>query len=148
LNVGDQLVAVKKDVTQDHVERYARASGDFNPIHIDPDFAAGSQFGTRIAHGMMVAATISEMMTSAFGSAWADTGRMKIKFRSPVYPGDRITAAGRVKSVRETEVGSEIACAIEIARGSGELAITGDASVTLSTERGHAGDGRGEIPRA
>ena len=135
MKVGDRLPVVEKGVTQEHVERYARASGDFNPIHMDSDFAAGSQFGTRIAHGMMVAAAISEMMTTAFGGEWLNTGRMKIRFKSPVYPGDRITAVGRVKSIRKTAGGSEIACAVEITRGTGEVAITGDAIVTVSTDR-------------
>ena len=143
MRVGDRLPVVEKGVAQEHVERYARASGDFNPIHMDPDFAAGSQFGTRIAHGMMVAATISEMMTSAFGSAWLNSGRMKIKFRSPVYPGDRITTLGRVKSVRETAGGSEIECAVEITRDSGEVAISGDAIVTVSTNRRPEANGQG-----
>ena len=134
MNVGDRLPKVEKGVTQEDIERYARASGDFNPIHTDADFAAGSQFGTRIAHGMMVAAAISEMMTSAFGDAWLNTGRMKIRFRSPVYPGDRITTVGRVKSVREAACGSEIACAVEITRGSDEVAISGDATVTVSSD--------------
>jgi acyl dehydratase len=136
LNVGDSLPVVEKGVTLEQVEQYARASGDFNPIHMDADFAAGAQFGTRIVHGMMVAATISEMMTSAFGGAWLNTGRMKIRFKSPVYPGDRITALGRVKSVRETEGGSEIACSVQITRGSGEVAITGDTTVTVSGDGG------------
>ena len=135
MKVGDRLPVVEKGVTQEHVERYARASGDFNPIHMDSDFAAGSQFGTRIAHGMMVAAAISEMMTMAFGGEWLNTGRMKIRFKSPVYPGDRITAVGRVKSVRKTAGGSEIACAVEITRGTGEVAITGDAIVMVSIGR-------------
>ena len=135
MKVGDRLPVVEKGVTQEHVERYARASGDFNPIHMDSDFAAGSQFGTRIAHGMMVAAAISEMMTMAFAGEWLNTGRMKIRFKSPVYPGDRITAVGRVKSVRKTAGGSEIACAVEITRGTGEVAITGDAIVTVSIGR-------------
>ena len=135
MNVGDHLPKVEKGVTQEDIERYARASGDFNPIHMNADFAAGSQFGTRIAHGMMVAAAITEMMTSAFGRAWLNTGRMKIRFRSPVYPGDLITAVGRVKSVREAASGSEIACAVEITRGSGEVAISGDATVTVSSDR-------------
>ena len=126
MNVGDHLPKVEKGVTQEDIERYARASGDFNPIHMDADFAA---------HGMMVAAAISEMMTSAFGDAWLNTGRMKIRFRSPVYPGDLITAVGRVKSVREAASGSEIACAVEITRGSGEVAISGDATVTVSSDR-------------
>ena len=135
MKVGDRLPVVEKGVTQEHVERYARASGDFNPIHMDSEFAAGSQFGARIAHGMMVAAAISEMMTTAFGGEWLNTGRMKIRFKSPVYPGDRITAVGRVKSVRKTAGGSEIACAVEITRGTGEVAITGDAIVTVSIGR-------------
>ena len=143
MRAGDRLPVVEKGVSQEHVERYARASGDFNPIHMDPDFAAGSQFGTRIAHGMMGAATISEMMTSAFGGAWLNSGRMKIKFRSPVYPGDRITTLGRVKSVRETAGGSEIECAVEITRDSGEVAISGDAIVTVSTDRRPEASGQG-----
>jgi len=39
-------------VTQDDINQYADVSGDFNPIHIDQEFAAGSRFGQTIAHGM------------------------------------------------------------------------------------------------
>ncbi len=48
--VGDQLPKIEKLVTQAQIGRYARASGDFNPIHVDHDFAAKSQFGGTIAH--------------------------------------------------------------------------------------------------
>ena len=68
---GDSLPTIEKVVTQVQIEKYARASGDFNPIHVDREFAESSRFGGTIAHGMMVAATISEMMAAAFGG----TGR-------------------------------------------------------------------------
>ena len=54
-----------------------------------------------IAHGMMVAATISEMMTAAFGENWLRTGKMKIRFRSPVKPGQRVTAQGNLRRIIE-----------------------------------------------
>ena len=60
---GDTLPAIEKSVTQEQVESYAKAAGDFNPIHLDQEFAANTDFGGRIAHGMMIIAFISEMMT-------------------------------------------------------------------------------------
>ena len=128
---GDSLPTVDKSVTQDQIERYAEASGDFNPIHVDPQFATGSQFGGTIAHGMMIAASISEMMSLAFHENWAENGRLKLRFRSAVRPGDHVTASGTVKKVRESDGVREIACDVYVHRQAGEAAITGDASVTL-----------------
>ncbi|HHZ63296.1 MAG TPA: acyl dehydratase, partial [Dehalococcoidia bacterium] len=90
MNEGDTLPTVEKTFSQDDVNRYADAAGDHNPIHVDPNFAAGSQFGRRIAHGMMIAASISEMMAQAFGQDWHKSGRMKIRFRAPVFPGETV----------------------------------------------------------
>ena len=129
MNPGTVLPTVEKHITQEQIGKYAEASGDFNPIHIDPAFAAKTQFGGTIAHGMMVAANISEMMSAAFGHAWADSGKLKIRFRAPVRPGDTVTAFGEVKSVRETDAGNEITCTVGIRRQDGENAIVGDASV-------------------
>ena len=130
---GEPLPAITKRVTQDRIESYAEASGDFNPIHIDPEFAAGSHFGGTIAHGMMVAAYISEMMTVSFGIAWLRSGRLKLRFRAPVLPEDTVTTFGAVKRVRETERGAEVSCSVGVKMGSGESAIIGDATVTVAS---------------
>ncbi len=130
MNEGDSLPTVHKTVTQAHIERYAEASGDFNPIHVDHEVAAASRFGGTIAHGMMIAASISEMMSLAFREAWAANGRLKLKFRAPVRPGDRVTASGRVKKIREGPHGREVVCAVQVHRQTGEAAITGEATVT------------------
>jgi 3-hydroxybutyryl-CoA dehydratase len=132
MKAGDSLHEVHRLIDQARIEQYAKASGDFNPIHIDQDFAAQSQFGGTIAHGMMVAATISEMMTSAFGRHWSDTGSMKIRFRSPVKPGQSITALGTVKAVSASDLGRRVVCAVSVVKDDGETAIAGQAEVTLT----------------
>ena len=128
---GDSLPQVYRVVDQARIEDYAHASGDFNPIHIDLEFASQSQFGGTIAHGMMVAATISEIMTGAFGSNWAKTGKMKIRFRSPVKPGQTVTATGSVQRVTPDGESSRIVCAVSVTTDNGEVAISGQAEVTV-----------------
>lgn len=129
---GDPLPTIEKAVTQEQIEKYARASGDFNPIHVDREFAESTQFGGTIAHGMMVAATISEMMATAFGRNWPKSGSMKIRFRSPVKPGQRITTQGSVRRVEVSEDGRRIACTVSVVKDDGETAIAGQAEVRLS----------------
>jgi len=131
LNEGDTLPTVEKTFSQDDVNRYADAAGDHNPIHVDPNFAAGSQFGRRIAHGMMIAASISEMMAQAFGQDWHKSGRMKIRFRAPVFPGETVRASGTVRSVRQIEDATEVAVSVQVTKSNDEAAITGDARVRI-----------------
>ena len=128
-NKGDALPTVEKLIDQELIDTYAQASGDYNPIHVDAEFAATTQFGGTIAHGMMVAAAISEMMTAAFGIDWARSGKMKMRFRSPVKPGQRAAARGEVRSVSETERGRRISCSVSVTKDDGETAISGTAEV-------------------
>ena len=125
---------VERLITQERIQRYAEASGDFNPVHVDAEFAAGSQFGRTIAHGMLVAASISEMMTMAFREEWSSTGRLKLRFRAPVYPGDTVTASGEVKRIVERDGVRRITSDVAVKRQTGEDAITGEATVTLPLE--------------
>ena len=129
---GHSLPQVEKQVDQTRIEQYASASGDFNPIHIDQEFATQTQFGGTIAHGMMVAATISEIMTSAFGADWARTGKMKIRFRSPVKPGQRVTASGSVRKVTTEGDYNRISCSVTVVKDDGEVAISGQTEVTVT----------------
>ena len=131
MNKGDTLPTLEKTFCQDDVNRYADAAGDHNPIHVDPNFAAGSQFGRRIAHGMMIAASISEMMAQAFGQDWHKSGRMKIRFRAPVFPGETVRASGTVRSVRQIEDATEVAVSVQVTKTNDEAAITGDARVRI-----------------
>ena len=131
MNIGDQLPRVERLIDQDRVERYAKASGDFNPVHIDHEFAKSSQFGRTIAHGMMIASSISEIMTTAFKMDWLRSGRMKLRFRAPVYPGDTIVAQGEIKDIREKDGKREAICSVDVRKQDGELVISGEATVSV-----------------
>lgn len=132
---GSELQSVSHSVSQAAIAAYAEASGDYNPIHLDADFAAASHFGRRVAHGMMIAASVSEFMAGAFGLEWARSGRMKLRFRAPVFPGDRIETRGTVRKVEDLGSGRRrVICKVETVRCDPEaeqLVITGEASVVV-----------------
>ena len=129
--VGDSLPELQKAVSQERIEQYASASGDFNPIHINEEFAATSQFEGRIAHGMLIAAFVSEMLTKAFERAWLDTGKLKIRFRAPVYPGETVSTFGEVKKIEDVDGARRVTCSVGARKPNGESAITGDAVVDI-----------------
>lgn len=127
---GQNLPEIRKPVTQEQINRYAKASGDFNPIHLDPEFAAASSFGQIVAHGMLVLAFISEMLTTAFGPAWLEGGRLKVRFRAPVYPGEEVTTFGHVTKIVSQGEKLRVECSVGCLNGKGQEVITGNASVT------------------
>ena len=131
IEVGDSLPELQKAVSQERIEQYASASGDFNPIHINEEFAATSQFEGRIAHGMLIAAFVSEMLTKAFERAWLDTGKLKIRFRAPVFPGETVSTFGEVKKIEDVNGARRVTCSVGARKPNGESAITGDAVVDL-----------------
>ncbi|MEO8456935.1 MAG: MaoC family dehydratase [Chloroflexota bacterium] len=126
--VGAELPPITKHIAQPDLHRYADASGDHNPFHLDADFAASTQFGGTIAHGMLILAFASEMLTGAFGRDWLDSGRLKIRFRAPARPGDAITCAGRITKVEPQRVVAEIECRNQ----SGEVVLDGTAEIAAS----------------
>lgn len=127
----EELTQVTKTVDRKHIGLYAKASGDFNPIHVDDNFGKASPFEGNIAHGMMIAATISEMMTLSFGSSWRETGAMKIRFKLPVYPGDIITTAGEVNKISELKNHRQFHCSVNVVNQDGKTVISGNASVIV-----------------
>jgi acyl dehydratase len=116
---------VVREITQQRIDAYAAASGDRNPIHVDPAFAATAPFGGTIAHGMLVLALIGEMMHAAHGEAWRSGGRLKVRFKAPTRPGDTVTAS--VSSSRSSDGAVEYA--VQCANQRGEILIEGRASV-------------------
>ncbi len=133
---GDELSTIEKTITQQQIERYADAAGDHNPIHLDTDFATGADFGGArlegtIAHGMMILAFVSEMMTAAFGEDWLRSGNLKVRFRGPVYPDETVTAFGSVKRVKAVDGAKELTCAVGVRKDNGDISISGDAVVRI-----------------
>ena len=119
------IAPVVRRLDQAMLDAYAKASGDFNPIHIDPAFAATTQFGGTIAHGMLVLAFISEMMAAAFPERWPAAGRLEVRFRAPARPGDTLTARATPASAD----GSILRYSVECSNQAGEVLISGTAEV-------------------
>lgn len=96
LNIGTSLLKLKRKVTQECINLYASASGDYNPIHIDPEFAKETPLGGTIAHGMLILSYLSEFMTVNFEMNWLSNGNLSARFKQAAYPGDTITVTGRI----------------------------------------------------
>ena len=125
---GPDVPAVVRDITQEKILRYAEASGDFNPIHVDEEYARRSPFGGTIAHGMLVLAYVSSMMTDAFGQRWLSGGRLRVRFKAPARPGDVVTASARPQGGGQVE-GSIRQFGVECSNERGETLVTGTAAV-------------------
>jgi 3-hydroxybutyryl-CoA dehydratase len=74
------------------VALFADASGDHNPLHLDAEYAATTQFGERIAHGMLSAAYISALLGMEMPGPGSIYLGQTLKFRAPVKLGDTVTA--------------------------------------------------------
>ena len=131
MKVGSSLPEVEKIVEQENIDKYAEASGDFNPIHVDAAFARTSHYGRIVAHGMMGLAYISEMMTIAFGKQWLATGSLKVRFRAPVYPADRLITFGSVKKVMDEGDVLHFECNVGCRKEGSDEVISGEASVKV-----------------
>jgi 3-hydroxybutyryl-CoA dehydratase len=129
---GKTLNTVVKHITQEKINLYAEASGDFNPIHIDESFAAKTPFGGTIAHGMLNLAYVSEMMTSAFGQNWLSGGKLRAKFKEAARPGDTMTINGKIDCVEQKDDVSYANCSFKCHNQKGEAIVAGEAIVKLS----------------
>jgi len=134
--VGDPLPSLEKHVTTERVEEYAEVSGDFNPIHMDDEFARTTQFGQRICHGMLVLAFVSEMMTLAFPESWRSGGRLRARFKAPVFLGETVTTFGEVVAVKGSPQGPVAECRVGCRKPDGAEAISGRAFVPLGVNPG------------
>lgn len=99
LNNDSKLTELSRLVTQEQINAYAEASGDRNPLHIDPEFAAKTELGGTVAHGMLILAYLSEFMTVNFGKNWINSGSLNARFKGAAYPGDSILVSGKVSGV-------------------------------------------------
>jgi 3-hydroxybutyryl-CoA dehydratase len=91
LEIG-ALASRAKTITDADILAFAQASGDYNPIHLDDAYAARSQFGRRIAHGMLTASLVSAVLGNDLPGPGSVYLGQDLKFKAPVYVDDTITA--------------------------------------------------------
>jgi acyl dehydratase len=100
MNAGDELPGVTHTYERLDMVRYAGASGDFNPIHWNPDHARAVGLPGVIAHGML-SMGIAARAVSAFAGDPRALKRLKVRFSAMIEPGDTLSVRGTVASVAE-----------------------------------------------
>ncbi len=98
LHVG-MRASFAKTITEADIVMFAGVSGDNNAVHIDEEFAAGTAFGGRIAHGMLAASVISAAIANRLPGPGTIYLGQQLRFRAPVRPGNTVHASVRVKEV-------------------------------------------------
>ncbi|QFT61040.1 (R)-specific enoyl-CoA hydratase (plasmid) [Sulfitobacter sp. THAF37] len=88
----DKLTEQSLQTSAGITRAYADLSNDFNPLHLNPAFAAGTPFGAPIAHGAMALDLLLNAVEASFGPDHA--AEIDIRFTAPVKVGERITAGG------------------------------------------------------
>ncbi len=98
LSVGDQGT-FSKTISENDVFEFADASGDFNPLHIDEEYARRSRFGHRVAHGILMAGIISTVLGGEIPGLGTIFVELHIRFLKPVFLGNTVTATATVMEI-------------------------------------------------
>ena len=91
--------SIAKTVTEADIILFAGISTDVNPAHLDEEYAKGTMFGGRIAHGMLSAGFISAVLANHLPGPGTIYLSQTLKFKAPVRPGDTVRATVTVKEV-------------------------------------------------
>ncbi len=131
VKVGDELPPlVKPPVDRSQIARFAGATGDYGPLHVDEPFARNAGFPSVLVPGMLAMAFLGELVTDWLRGA--RVRRFGARFVKIVWPGDVVTVRGRVAD-RRFESGGRYAVDIEVwgENQRGELVVRGAVTAQL-----------------
>jgi 3-hydroxybutyryl-CoA dehydratase len=95
LKVGDSA-QISKTITEEVINDFAKATGDFNPVHLDQAYAEKTMFKGRIAHGLLSVGLLSSILGNILPGHGTIYLSQEVKFLAPVRIGDTITAGVEV----------------------------------------------------
>ena len=122
---------LEKLITENMVSNYANVSGDFNPIHLDDEYAKNTEFKNKIVHGMLLISNINEIMHLNFDDNWNKKGSLKIKFRSPLFVNSKLITNLKIKKIDKNNDGTLYTCEVMCNDVDGNILISGIASVLV-----------------
>ncbi|MBR5468577.1 MAG: MaoC family dehydratase [Firmicutes bacterium] len=129
LYVG-QKGSISKTITETDVYTYAGIIGDFNPLHVNAEYAKNTRFGERIAHGMLTASffsTVVGMLIPGTGGIYLG---QSVRFVKPVKIGDTITAEGIITEINKEKKIITVETTAYNQRG--EAVVTGEAKMMVT----------------
>ncbi|AAK25460.1 MaoC family dehydratase [Caulobacter vibrioides] len=119
-------------VTEERIQRFAEASDDFNPVHVDEAFAAKTAYRGRIAHGLLSASFGSAVVGTILPGAGAIYLGQTLTFHKPVRIGDVVTARATVASIDTESARVVLRCAALVGD---EVVMDGEATVRVPRRR-------------
>ncbi len=127
-----QSASCSKTITETDVVLYAGLSGDFNPIHLDKEYAKNTRFKQRIAHGLLTTSLLSQLLGMHLPGKGSVYMEQTIRFTSPVYIGDTITATVTVQEFLEER--HILKLLIECKNQNNQVVLTGTATMLVPRE--------------
>ena len=122
--------SVTVKVTDKMVRQFAEMSGDYNPIHLDEDYAATTIFKKRIAHGMILGAIVSRVLIETIGNGGIYRAQT-LKFYNPVYIDEDITFKIEITKVHQGR-GLAIVSTTAI-KSNGDACMKGEATIIMAS---------------
>jgi 3-hydroxybutyryl-CoA dehydratase len=124
IEIGE-TASITKMISETDIVNFAGIIGDFNPVHINPEYAKTTMFGERIAHGMLTASFISTLVGCCIPGVNALYLSQEVKFVKPVKIGDTITATAKV--TEKIDAKRRVIMETTITNQRGEVVISGKA---------------------
>lgn len=124
MEVG-QTASRSLEVTEERVRAFAEITGDYNPLHFDPEFAAGTRFGALVGQGGITTGLLHALVAMDLPGPGTVFLSQDWKFTAPVYIGDTITGSATVRSVHPKKPVCQLA--VEVRRQDGEVVLEGEA---------------------
>jgi len=124
--LGTQAERIRT-ITEADIVDFAQVSGDHNPLHLDPHYAAQTPFGGRIAHGFLTASIISAILGTELPGPGSIYLGQTLKFLAPVRVGDTVTVRVEVVAIREEK--RIVTLRTDCINQHGVLILTGEATV-------------------
>ena len=131
LSVG-QTYKKSFGITADLIESFAKVTGDYNPIHLDEDYAGQTVFKKRVAQGMLGAGLLSGVMGCHFPGSGTIYLSQTLKFLKPVFIDDEITL--RLEVLEIINAKNRVRLETAFTNQEGEAVITGEALVMLPAQ--------------
>jgi acyl dehydratase len=133
--VGDMTLrpgstaTLRRVFSQQDFDRFAALSGDDNPIHVDPAFAARTRFGRTVAHGMLLYSVICAALAEEAGAGFEQL-EQELMFLTPTYTGEEVTV--RLEAASVDEAGGTAEIATHVLRPEGATACQGRTVIALA----------------
>jgi acyl dehydratase len=138
--IGQKMVTRGRTVTEADIVQFAGLTGDYNPMHTDAEYMKSSQFGQRVAHGML---TLSYAVGQAYQLGFMERTVMafrglEMKFSLPVYIGDTLRTELTIKDMKPmTRLGSGVIdLDVKIINQAGKVVQSGTWTIMIAMKPG------------